>query len=160
MDKTPRGGQHGNIQDALLPLLDQSSAMAFYDLYLASTVRLGWISWILTSNDLDAVSEPLLDRCEVIDFAPPQEEHYDALLKLAMAECAGNLRIPVDWLPALSPTVHSALKRDFLNSSRSVRRLSNNITAALSYSAFDESDWAPPKPDRDLAKKRPIGFIH
>lgn len=54
----------------LLGLLERETAAGFADSFIRQPINLSYLNWILTANDLDAVSAPLRDRCTVITLAP------------------------------------------------------------------------------------------
>ena len=52
VDKPPKDGRHGSVQDALLSFLDMREAREFRDFFLNVPVDVSHIRWVLTTNDI------------------------------------------------------------------------------------------------------------
>ena len=62
-------GYKGNIQDTLLEVLDPAQNHSFRDNFLEAPLDLSKVLFICSANLLDTISEPLLDRMEVIELS-------------------------------------------------------------------------------------------
>ena len=62
-------GYKGNIQDTLLEVLDPAQNHNFRDNFLEAPVDLSKVLFICSANLTDTISEPLLDRMEVIELS-------------------------------------------------------------------------------------------
>lgn len=72
IDKASYNSNGANLQNEALSLLDDS-ATNFTDNFLSFPINASYCPIILTANDIDCVSQPLIDRCHVIHFPTPSE---------------------------------------------------------------------------------------
>ena len=80
IDKLGQGHQ-GDPASALLEVLDPSQNTSFLDHYLDEPVDISKVLFMCTANELERISEPLLDRMEVIRLSG-----YDFPEKVAIGE--------------------------------------------------------------------------
>ncbi|MPM09769.1 Lon protease [bioreactor metagenome] len=81
VDKIPeRTSMGGDLQNDLLDLTDES-ASSFSDHFLGFPVNALYCPKVLTANDPDFVSQPLLDRCDVIGFPACDRDQISQILR-------------------------------------------------------------------------------
>ncbi|MBI2386545.1 MAG: endopeptidase La [Elusimicrobia bacterium] len=81
VDKIGRNGNAGDPTAALLEILDPAQNDTYRDRYLDVPYDLSEVLFVVTSNELSNIPEPLRDRMEIIEF-----DGYTTLEKIAIAE--------------------------------------------------------------------------
>jgi len=82
------GGTRVSLPDALLGLLEPTSATSWECPYTRRTYNMSQISWIMTANARDGIPAPLLDRCRVFDIGYPEGADMVDLIRTL---CAGRI---------------------------------------------------------------------
>lgn len=80
---TSSHGHSFDLASSLLPLLEPATANNWNCPFYGVQFDMGWISWVLTSNDWRRLPEPLLSRCPPVRLATPS---LDDLLGFAQRE--------------------------------------------------------------------------
>jgi len=88
VEKTVARSSGGNPQNALLPLLQQSTAATYSCPYLQAKIDLSGVGWILLANTIDQLPQPLLDRVTVFHVGYPTGKDLENTIKRALSECA------------------------------------------------------------------------
>ncbi|CCM03218.1 uncharacterized protein FIBRA_05342 [Fibroporia radiculosa] len=69
IDKIAHNNFHGDPAAALLEVLDPEQNHSFHDHYINVPVDLSQVLFICTSNTLETIAAPLLDRCEIVHLS-------------------------------------------------------------------------------------------
>lgn len=69
---TPRGSQNGSLMTSLTPFLDKETASKFRDQSLDAELRLDWVSFLCTANDVTVLPDYLLDRLRIVRVPTPR----------------------------------------------------------------------------------------
>lgn len=102
IEKTGSSGQFGRLHDALLEVLEPSTARSVRDRYFDLPFDWSPVIWVLTANDASRLPEPLLSRVEEIDVPAPEPDEVRAVLPAIRKALCGTHSIPDDRLPALT----------------------------------------------------------
>lgn len=97
IDKAPRGHMNGNVQDALLQLMEPGESQSFHDVFLDEAVDVSMVRWVLTANKLSDVKEPLRSRCRIVHMAAPDEEQTAKIARTIMETLAQEQGINSNW---------------------------------------------------------------
>lgn len=123
-----RGGRGGTF-DALLPLLEPSTASAYVEKFFQAKCDLSHVIWFATANDLAGIPLPLRDRCRVITFPEPRPEHIPVLAKALLRDAVAARGLDPAWALPLDGTELHALTAAWPGGS--LRRLGRLVDAVL-----------------------------
>jgi ATPase family associated with various cellular activities (AAA) len=130
VDKISSSTNNGQVSQTLLSMLERQTARAFPDEALMVPLNLSRISWILTANELEPVSEPLRSRLQIVEVGMPGPEHFDLLMAGMLDEIAEDYEIAPEQLPMLDESLIEGLRSSFAKLC-SPRRLAQQLTVAL-----------------------------
>lgn len=88
IEKTVARSSGGDPQNALLPLLQQSTAATFSCPYLQAKIDLSGVGWILLANTIDHLPAPLLDRVTIFHVGYPTGKDLENTIRRALSEYA------------------------------------------------------------------------
>jgi hypothetical protein len=74
-------GNSGRPHDALLDLLEPGNARRYSDVYLMTECDLSHCLYVLTTNSLLALPEPLQSRVRIVLFRAPEPSHADVIVQ-------------------------------------------------------------------------------
>ncbi|KAJ8074775.1 hypothetical protein PM082_019100 [Marasmius tenuissimus] len=137
------GGVHGDPSAALLEVLDPEQNSTFMDHYIGVPVDLSQILFICTSNTLETISAPLLDRCEVVvlpGYTYDEKLHIAHRFLLPKQLKANGMQTPPGQSPLVDVT-EEALRTVAMRYTREagVRTLERSIGAIVRWKAVE---WA------------------
>ena len=126
LDKTRDYGRHTGPKpsEALVGLFEKRSAANHLDNYIQLAVDLSFISWIILVNDLSRISQPVIDRCEVIRLPPPSP---DDIAQIASREIEHR-----GLQPELLAAVTAQVRAGKITSLRTLAKLLDAASAAAS----------------------------
>ena len=93
-----RGGNGGSAQEALLDLLEPGNARRFADEYLLAEADISNCLYVLTSNSLRRIPEPLLSRVTLTYVPSPGPEHSLTIAAHMLRDLERAWRIPAGTL--------------------------------------------------------------
>ena len=125
-----RAGNGGTPIDALLSMLEPSTARAYPDRCLLAPVDLSACCWIGAVNDVGLLPPVLLSRFEVVEVGLPGVEHFDALLAGVVADLTTAWGVPPVLTPDLPVRVVDVLRSAFAGH-RSPRILARHVRRIL-----------------------------
>lgn len=88
VEKTVHKSSGGDPKNALLPLLQQSTAATFQCPYLQAKIDLSAVGWILLANSVDNLPAPLLDRVTIFHVGYPTGNDLENTIRRALSEYA------------------------------------------------------------------------
>jgi len=122
LDTISSSNAYGKITDALLAMLEPSTATAWRDPCLEVEADISEITWIILANDRDLLPAPLLSRLKTLTAPGPAGIHAAQLIEQWRKAAADEAGRPIETLPDL-PTEAIALMASDLDQRRDLRRL-------------------------------------
>jgi ATPase family associated with various cellular activities (AAA) len=140
IDKTTpeAGARNGSVSAALLSLMSPSDG-GYRDAWLQANIDVSYISWLATANSLSAIPAHLQDRFIIQPVPAPKEEHFDVILSGVSERYASKMQIDQRFLPFLSKTDISWLKKAFLDGG-SIRSLDTAFSLLSGERAIHEAE--------------------
>ena len=121
--------QAGSLSNALLPLLEKSSAAGFFEVGLDRTADLSAVSYLATANSLDGVPVALKDRFRVLKMPDPQPEHIGSIATRIVADLRAERRLHPAFMPDLAADEIGVIAKTW--GGGSLRRLHRAVGATL-----------------------------
>lgn len=88
VEKTVHKSSGGDPKNALLPLLQKSTAATYSCPYLQAKIDLSAVGWILLANSIENLPAPLLDRVTIFHVGYPAGEDLVNTVRRALSEYA------------------------------------------------------------------------
>ena len=111
IEKVGTGKQNGNLLDALLGMLADTTAGRWRDPFLETSVDLRHVNWLAAANSIEGIPTALRDRWIISKFPSPSASHAQHLIAAlwpgVVAECGLDGRL----VPALGQDEVEAITR-------------------------------------------------
>jgi hypothetical protein len=119
-------GQSYELSQGLLPLLERLTAQSWSCPYYRVQFDMSWITWVLTANTVNGLSEPFLSRCPPTELRALTQEHL-----FGFADREGSRRdLPSDAIDAVKEVI-MAIKTPHHVSLRSVIRMLDAVEQTM-----------------------------
>jgi ATP-dependent Lon protease len=153
LDKASAETQYDPL-GALYSLLERETATAFVDEFVEIPIDASNVVWIATANDDARIPEPILNRMNVYEIAPPDREGSARIVQSIYNE----IRTGHDWGKAFPERLAEAVVDKLSESSpREMRRVLMNAFGNAKLAGRDEIALADVGEARAQRKQR-IGF--
>lgn len=145
LDELDKANTDGRSQPLgpLYTLLERRTAAAFRDEYASFPIDASHVTWLATSNDVDALPGPLLSRFKVFEIALPSDAQLQTIAAAIWREMTTDLgdapaALPAGWAARLA----GCSARDLHNCMQEAlgRAALRTVTAGLSQLQVDERD--------------------
>jgi hypothetical protein len=131
IEKCASGGHNGSARDALLGMLEPTSARCWHDPYVQAAVELSGVLWLGTANSVDGIPAALRDRFRILRFPSPGIEHLPYLAASLMREAVRERGLDDGWAEPLAAWELDALAEHWRGGSiRRLGRLVEGVIAA------------------------------
>ncbi|KAI1790585.1 ATP-dependent protease La [Ganoderma leucocontextum] len=151
VDKIGQNNYHGDPGAALLEVLDPEQNHSFNDHYLNVPIDLSQVLFICTSNSLETISAPLLDRCEIVQLSgyTYDEKMHIARKFLLSKQLKANGLTPEHVTLPQPALLHIATH---YTREAGVRSLERAIGAVVRYKAVEWAEYADSAGIQDVAQ--------
>jgi len=124
LDKLKDNGRNSSPQatEALVGLFEKSSAAAHLDHFTQLTIDMSFINWVILVNDVDRLSRPFVDRCQVVRLQPPSVAE---ITQIATREIERR-----GLEPELVAAIAKAVRKGRVTSLRTLHKLLDAASAA------------------------------
>ncbi|PDT86073.1 hypothetical protein CO669_29975 [Bradyrhizobium sp. Y36] len=133
IDKCTRAGsQNGSLMTSLAPFLERETAARYRDQSLDAELRLDWVSFICTANDVTVLPDYLRDRFRIVRVPAPQLVD----LPLLAASIVDDMLLEEgdEWAGAVAPFAPDELRvmaKAWERAGFSLRKLQKIVLATL-----------------------------
>ncbi|OCB03452.1 hypothetical protein BBC27_07775 [Acidithiobacillus ferrivorans] len=104
------GGNHQNVQEVLLTLLERDTATRFVDEYLSYLqVDLSRVSFVATANDRSGMSAPLLSRFQVMEVPTPSHVQRRTIARNVYLDMVASMGLTRVMQPMISDATLDAV---------------------------------------------------
>src|SRR3954468_15002359 len=153
LDKASAETQYDPL-GALYSLLERETATSFVDEFVEIPIDASNVIWIATANDDARIPEPILNRMNVYEIAPPDQEGSARIAQSIYNE----IRTGHDWGKAFPELLGDAVVEKLAQSSpREMRRVLMNAFGNAKLAGRDEIEPGDVGESRGSRKQR-IGF--
>ncbi|WP_414472888.1 AAA family ATPase [Microvirga sp. M2] len=111
IEKAGTSRLNGQVHDSLLAFLERETACRFHDPYVQAPCDISHVTWLMTANTLDGLSAPLRDRCRVIPFPEPGQEHLPTLSRQIILELMAEQGLDHRWVRLLDEIEYEAVTK-------------------------------------------------
>ena len=140
LDEVEKAGlsrHNGNMTDALLGMLEPSTARSWHDPYIEAPVDISNVVWLATANSLEGLSAPFRDRWRILRFPAPAALHLEPLAKACIRAAIREMGLDESWALPLTGEELSAIGKYWQGGSmRQLRRLVEGVIAARDQDAL------------------------
>ncbi|MEG3617707.1 AAA family ATPase [Magnetovibrio sp. PR-2] len=101
VDKSKAGGWNGDPIQTLLMWTERENAKAFFDDCLLTSIKLSFVNFFATANEIKDLPMPFLSRFRVIETPAPEPEHVRAIIGGVRADFAEEVGVDPRFIPEL-----------------------------------------------------------
>jgi hypothetical protein len=111
IEKVGTGKHNGNLLDALLGMLGDTTAGSWRDPFLEAPVDLRHVNWLASANAIEEIPAPLRDRWTISKFLSPDASHAPHLIASLWPGVVAALGVDARFVPALGQDEIEAITR-------------------------------------------------